>query len=812
MTEKSNQSLTKRGFNLPHVFDGNIIILLIVYALVLGYEMWALIEYKSFINLTNYYEETCNLSQITFTAGLIISLVQFRFLQVKTKCITILSLGESRKSLFRKKFWFPLLAMVLMTIGFYIVLLCTDKKLKNSFSILSDEYFANILIALLTLIVGYTVGAFARIVSGKTSESIFFGISISALPFAFFNLIDGIFALSLRGYYTSASEWESLSGYITPVGQTLPTIFSLFDPLYTLNTYVYGFENENLSTGLWFETPAFYIIKNLIWICIFVGLIFAIEKYFIKKFKAESCNKSGKNKIVRIICSLSPSLLATALMLLAFYQATCADVDNLQMVLMLILTLIAAFIGTLVVTMVLYRKTEQLKYSFLGVGITSIFCCIIAVISVTGCFGYSTYIPETDKIKSVRINDSLGLIASYSWGYLDTNSEDLYVDILFETDEEIQLAKDIHKFIANDRDYETTDQFTIIYELENGNFINRTYPYLSKASCEKISSLWETATIKDFYRTIFNQNPEINSESTLKEWFEWTNGAYSSNGSVAGEYLDYIEYKASYYDATDFDTIAKADSLVVFSKDSIPAYITDEQVSESTMAKLKKALYEDYMNMSAQQFYKPEKQFGVISLACSAELIEYKMQWWYEEDEKTKPTSESVLEEYGYLLYKFPVTSDMKNTIKVLKDADLYKHFFEKKKVEEAHLIDSQNLLSWFAGNNIEFMLMPKEKNGNYLSAMTYSWEDYNNVTYLVDGCGYTEYFDEDEWDSYPYSGYDTENENKPIPESDIQKIIPEEAEKLREKAFMTYNAGNDCKFLVMKYTDGTANMLVIPN
>lgn len=379
MTEKSNQSLGKRGFNLPHVFDRSVIILLIVYAIVLAYEMWALIEYKSFINFTNYYEDTCNLSQITFTAGLIISLVQFRFLQVKTRCITILSFGESRKSLFRKKFWFPLLAMVLMTIGFYIVLLCTDKRLKNNFSILTDEYFANILIALLPLIVGYTVGAFARIVSGKTSESIFFGISISALPFAFFNLIDGIFALSLRGYYTSASEWESLSGYITPVGQTLPTMFSLFDPLYTLNTYVYGFENENLSTGLWFETPAFYIIKNLIWIGVFVGLVFVVEKYFIERFKAENCDKSGKNKIVRIICSLSPSLLATALMLLALYQATCADIDNLQMILMLVLTLIVALIGTLIVTMVLYRKTEQLKYSFLGVGITSVFllyyCC-----------------------------------------------------------------------------------------------------------------------------------------------------------------------------------------------------------------------------------------------------------------------------------------------------------------------------------------------------------------------------------------------------------------------------------------------------
>ena len=133
MTEKSNQSLGKRGFNLSHVFDKNVIILLVVYAIILIYEMYSLIEYQSFVIFTNYYEDTYNLSQITFVAGLIVSLAQFRFLQVKTKCITMLSFGESRKSLFRKKFWFPLGALILITIGFYIILLCTNEHLRKNF-------------------------------------------------------------------------------------------------------------------------------------------------------------------------------------------------------------------------------------------------------------------------------------------------------------------------------------------------------------------------------------------------------------------------------------------------------------------------------------------------------------------------------------------------------------------------------------------------------------------------------------------------------------------------------------------------------
>lgn len=821
MTEKSNQSLGKRGFNLPHVFDRSVIILLVVYAIVLIYEIYSLIEYECFVNLTNYYEDTFNLSQITFLAGIIVSFVQFRFLQVKNKCITILSFGETRKSLFRKKFWFPLLTMVLITISFYIILLCTDDQLKKQFSILADEYFANLLIALLPLVVGYTVGAFARIISGKTSEAIFFGVSLSVLPFSFFNLVDGIFSLCLNGYYTAASEWLGLSGYIIPEGQTMPVIFSLFDPLYSLNTYVYGFENVNRSSGLWFETPMLYIIKNIVWICIFVGFVFTIENYFIKKFKAENCDKLGKSKIVRVICALSLSLLVTALLVLVFYQTTYNDVGNPEMVIMLMLSLVVALVGTLIVTMVIYRCREQLKYSFWGIGITSALGCVIAVVSVTGCFGYSTYMPETDKIKSVMINDSVGLVSSYSSGYFEIDSECLNMEISFKTDEEIELVKDIHKFVADNKKYETTEQFTVVYELENGNLVYRTYPYLSKDSCEKISTLWETETIRNFYKTILNQNSEINSNSKAIEWFNWINKfSFNNNKRIAEEYKDYNGYGESkgciyYYDyyhdsATSYDSIAKADSLVIFSRDSICTYITNEKISVETMAKLKNALYEDYLNMSAQQFYKPQKQIGVISLASCSALLDFEMQFWYEEDDEEKPTAESVLQKNGAFLYKFSVTSDMVNTIKVLKDADLYKHFFAEKEIEKAHLIDSQNLLSWFAIDGTELALAPKNKN-HYLSALNYYWSDMNIEDYFIYGCKYIDglSYDQTGYCGTPY--YNNQYYGHSISESDIENISPQEAKKLREKAFMTYNAGNECKFLVMKYTDGTANMLVLP-
>lgn len=808
MTEKSNQSLGKKEFNLPHVFDRSVIILLVIYAVVLLYLLFVKASSGYFLPYY-YYEEYNNLSQITFIAGALISFFQFQFLQVKNKCITILSFGESRKSIFRKKFWFPLVFLLLITIGFYIILLCIDKKLRDGFSVRSDEYFANLFIALLPLVVGYTVFAFARIVSGKTSETVFFGLSICALPFALFNLIDAVFSLSLRGYYSVASDSYVLSNYVAPEsGQPLPMILSLFDPLYTMNNKVSGFGSKDLSDGIWFETPAFYIIKNLIWICFFVALVFVIEKYFVEKYKVENCNKLGKSKAVRIICSLGPSLLATAILVLVLYQLPRSDVNNLQMLIMLILALVVGLIGTLVLTMVIYRRIKQLKYSLFGVGITSILSFLVAVIAVTGCFGYSTYTPDTDEIKSVMINDDIGLTPFYSFDYFYSNHEALDVGVSFKTSKEIELVKDVHKIVANDKACETTEQFTVIYELKNGNLIYRTYPYFSKSSCEKISTLWETETVRGFYKTILNQNPEINSTGTRKDWFEWMNGfIYNNNDRIAEDYDEYIEY---YYDATSFDSIAKADSLVVFSKDNNPTYITDNQVSKEVMEKLKKALYEDYLSINAQQFYKPEKQLGVISLASCSELLEYKMQWWDEEDEE-KPTSESVLEENGYYLYKLSITSDMVKTIKVLKAADLYKHFSEEKQIEKAHLVDSQKILSWYIEDGEGLLFSSKDEENNILSAITCYWDSSVFDDYLIYGCCYRNGLSYEETGYCGTDYYNNEHLYNPISKSDIEIITPEEAEKLRDKAFMTYNAGNKCKFLVMKYTDGTANMLVIP-
>ncbi len=815
MTEKSNQSLTKRGFNLPHVFSWQIVVLLVVYVLVLFYQFINTDGEGYFSYSIDYPRGFNNLSKITFFAGFLVSFLQFKFLQIKTKCITILSFGETRRSLFRKKFWIPLLCLVLLTVCYYFVQLCVLKKLQKNFSVLADEYFANILIALLPLIVGYTAGAFARIVSGKTSEAVIFGGAICCLPNSVFSFIDSVFALSLKGYYVMPSDF-GYSNYVNTYDHVITNVLSIFDPLYTLNPSISGFGNNDFSASAWFETPLFYILKNLVWIVLIIFIIFLIEKHFVENFKVENCNKSGKNNFVRVVISVGLATMISSTISWIIYEHFGAEVQSFVMLPLLIAVLVVALAVTVIVTLLIYRHKNAICFSLVGSAITVAFSLVVYLVSATGCFGYSTYMPETSEIKSVMINDPVGILCTYSPEYVSTANEGVYANMCFKNQDEIEKVKAIHNFIALDKNYDTTENFSIVYELKNGDFVCRNYSYLSEDACEKIASLFETDTVHGFYKTIFNQDSVINSSSSSHDWIYW-DSVFSINKNdeissyIYGSDTNYIAIENYWNEDTSYKSVADADSLVIYSKDNKHTYITEEQISREIMEELKKALYEDYTSLSWRQIFKPEKQIGVISLASCEALKESETNWFKDGDYVS--SSEQVLKENVGWLYQFSITSDMEKTIEVLKKAGLYKYFYEELEVSEAHLIDSSEFISWvYSYSNIEGN-KAKDRNGEYLSSLAYAWNagGFSDV-YLDRGCDYIDLSLENYNDLLFEDWYEQGANYKPVLESDIEKITPEEAEKLREKAFMTYNAGNDCKFLVMKYTDGTANMLVLPN
>lgn len=814
MTEKSNQSLTKRGFNLPHVFSGTLIVLLLVFVVLL-FCNWLEIHYSmldsySWFLFGNHGYDTT----IILISGFVVALSQFRFLHKKSKCIAMFSLGESRKRLFDKKVWFPLFSMVVITLLYYSAILASNIEIGRFNSMLIDEFFANVFCSLMLLIFGYTVGILSCVFTGKFSEAVVFGVSASALPVSVFLFIDAVMCTFLRGYGPS----NLFSNYTYNNGKPLTTILSVFDPLYVLNTGGKSiYDNVEMSDYEWMYTPAYHIIKSFVFIVLCIVVIILLKNYFSKKYKVENCDKQAKNKIVAVICSTTLSLLICDCATLCFDniidQNTVFYVKTLTlMVCFFILLVIISAVVAVIINLSLYRTKKMIPFAFGSVGVIAVFNALLLVIVFTGGFGFVEYTPDTDKIKSVMINDDIGILPHVSSDYLEDVELDGIISISFKNEEDIEKIKEIHKFIAQDKNADTTDTFTIAYELENGEFIYRSYPFLSNEATEKISTLFETETIRDFYKTILNQSYEMNSKNSDKEWFGWEKETKFNNN------WDYVANLSEYYpvydehdyevDCNTLESVACADSLVIISKDDIETHITNQQVSEETIERLKKALYKDLVNMSAEEYFNPEKQIGVISLATHSKLRDCFIEYF---ESGHEPTQEQLLQQYGDFLYKFSITSDMVNTIKVLKDADLYKYLEEKKEIQYAHLLDSQKLIIWQNQERDGTLRKTAEKQ-NLFSATTFSWQGDRLEDYLEFGCCYVNGL------SYEEAGFCASDYNyddvffDPIPESDIEIITPEEAENLREKAFMTYNAGNDCKFLVMKYTDGTANMLVIPN
>ncbi len=800
MTKKSKLSSGKREFSVPYILKDSLIVLLVVYAAIL-FGNWlsvhfSIVDSYNWFMFSNYGNEAI----IALISGFVVSLSQFKFLHKKSKCVALFSLGKARSRLFYEKAWRPLFLMLLITGVYYVAVLVSNIVLGFFSSSLIDEFLSTALCTIMLLAFGYTVGVFSSVFTGKMSEAVVFGIAVSTLPFILFNLVDALFRFFLKGYFALLGGELNYSYYIANKGGILHSVLSAFDPLFSMMPEAQFYFTTESSDEAWMFTPLYNIIKSVVWIIACVVAITLLQKYFSGKYKPEFCDKQGRHKTVSVLCSMTIPMFSVAFLLCAwcFISSLGGIIRGIDKVIFIAIALLCSVVTSFVLNLVLYREKSQIKYSFCGFGIVAIVTAVICIIANTGGLCYTTYIPDSNKIKSVMISDEVGLLPDISDEYFDAEREHAPIELCFTDKDDIELVKKVHKFIAEDDTSGTTTNFNIIYQLENGTHICRTYRNISNRGCEEIEKLWETATVKEFYKTIFNQKKELNSKSESKEWSEWEHEFVYNNDYNVQEYTYNVDAGVYYSldDKVTYRLTAIADGVVLYSKDDV---VTRRVFSQDFMQELRTAMYKDYCSMTWEQFFKPEKQIGVIGFVNRA---------YYKEENNNFDFLEEDSDWLGvfYSFFrKFPITTDMYNTISVLKKADVYKCFEATKEIEQAHLIDSQKLLEWMSLDDTYMNDVPDvfNKGDLLLSARRYFWGDFASDIYLTYGCKYSEnleYLD----DPMAYSDF------TPIPESDIEIITPERANKLREDAFMTYNAGNDCKFLVMKYTDGTAGMLVI--
>ena len=830
--KQSNQYSNKLTYGKPlrHIFSVSFIVALAIFTIAMlastfGEEInWGLIADlkgdKSHFSMSYYNLEP----YIALFGGFIGAFLQFRYLHSKKHAYTILSFPVKRNKMFLRDAFIPLGTMIFITLIIKIgVLLVNISHIGYSFE-LYKLFTANTLLTVLPLVFSYTVTVWGMLFTGRTVEGVAASISGILLPSAVFSFIDGIFSIFLHGY--SASGFNSYYSYFsdefftagyTAAYNEITRLFTTLDPMGNFLMY----SGVYCQSGVRDTVPILgQVIKCSIWIGIFTATLILMGKYFEKRYKPEFCGVRGKSRI--------PVILSSFVLPLNCIQIFLSYEENQPIspqIIEIFMVVIAGIVMAIILNIIICRGVKKILCGVISSGAIVITTLLVILIGSTGCFGYSSYVPETQEIEKAKILlpfEEVLPVNGYNSFYATTPYEAETPSIKFTSEKDINILRNIHLTAVNTREKQTSNSVTIIYTLKNGKEIPRCYNYISTEVVDEVLNLHNTDRLKEFYKIVLNQHEAYNPVSTTaSDWRSYTLDFFGTNDLPEDVYSYYRDWYPEFYYTYDLNAMCSAKNLTVISKDSTQATFPFNNFESGQIDALKKAIYEDLCALSPEQLFTPKKQLGVIILSPTVYSNENDEYYLYSSNTNQ---------------LRISITSDMKKSLLILTEMGLNDYFINNKEIAEAHTVNIKDAVKWYTLRSSSYIYSVHELQNPDLYIFTFhstffAWDNYNNEDYW----DYAKYLSNTQADNTDGADNSWINTNTPIQDmitvesydkdtynsdyySDIIKapektdLTPKEAEKLQEDAFMTYNIGDNGRFLAIKYTDGSTNLLVIPS
>lgn len=680
--------------------------------------------------------ETPSCLLLTLIGGMALGISQFEFLHRKKYNSTLLSFGISRKRLFANRVIIPLIAMVIaLTIPNLVALKLNLNTYGLSTELLS--YFALEYLRLLqVLIIGFVCSVAACFFAGRTVEAVAGSISLVAFPISLAYVIGEIFEKFLYGFTT----------YYNVDGRS---VLTALDPTYITSLVFNTIPGTHSLNTPFTRIDIVDIIASIIWLVLCLLALAFLSRFYSKSYKPENSGLKGINKGLVFLSSFTIPLLITTIIIEAVDNYFYPAISDIYQKIATILAVIIGFICCIICNLIINFTYKKLKISVASGICLILVVALCVIIGATGVFGTYNKVPSAEEIEKVEItspfNEFLPAVHDYE-GFTEQIRYTSGTSLIATGKEDIELILDLHQLVAEKKDDVTASDFKITYTKKDGTTFSRNYRYLGEDITQEIIKLWDTKAAKDVYKEALFPKADINSDGAfiLDEVY-----LTSTNAFVA----DYKEDRAV---------------LNITSKYGATTSVLKD-ITEDDYTKIKKAIYKDVCTLTSDEWFAPEEtQIGKISFA-------YSSYFGYSAE------GPETLDIY--------VTPNMKNTIKVLKELNLYKHFECKKKIEQVYVGDIKEYVSW-------------ENRGISLSrnsedASVHQPYFTQNRRTMNQGIVY----------SYGYLNTDEFIEKPPIKEI-TNKL---EIKSLIDKSYMAYNIINNGKIVFVKFTDNTYSTFVIP-
>ncbi len=704
--KKSNLSSKNKNFDLASFMNGNgrIYLMLIVSAFtifltVAGFNAITDLEYNyGFYPVKEYGYSFSNCFTLEYIFITVVSVVlgatSFQFLTNKQQGITMLSLPLKRSKLFDKSVVLPVCGLALIVIAVKVYIISCNVKIFGVNNDLILQGVTDILICLKYVLLGFTAFCVSSIACGKKLEVAFGGVSLIGIMPVIYKVVDSLLDIYLFGY-------DSILYSITK-------IYSEF--LFILNPA------RELSLLFFFdETPSYTIDKlivNVIWVVVLILVLVFAKQYFIKNYKAEKIEIKSTNKpMLAIIGAFIGLSIAQIVLSIIMDESIYNDFEvtsGLYVALLCVLTVVFAFL-----TICLVETSFRLNKNKLIAVLSPVSVIVLTLIyAFSGGLGYEKRIPDTKDIETIEISTSFnGSGVFNTLGSYDVYSrfEDCYT---FTTKNDFEVIKDIQKTTIENRDMDTGESISITYVLKDGRMITRNYNALSNEATVKLLALWKTdSTKKDVEDYLLNNKPTNTNPSQTDSYYFEDENSFT---------WDYYEEPHSVFNLSE-------NKVYIASKQNTGTNITDK-LTEAKFTRIKEAIYKDYCELTAEEWFKPTKTYGAIAFTYNNKYYADMYGDYYEEDEvlyESDTVEITIGEEVpqinqnttgGYNFWggfvgeyeqvTIPVTAEMKNTVAVLKELNLYQYLTDnKEKIERVFIADAKEYFDWKTNLSEEYEL-----------------------------------------------------------------------------------------------------------
>lgn len=544
--------------------------------------------------------------------GILFGIVMFAFLDIKRIMNIYYSVGLKRSALFGSVYTAGAVLLIIPAAVPLIINVILNSVMLGSSPVLWTTTLYVILIIYAFTMFGYTLAALCAGGTGTITEAVLGSVTLASVPFIFGKALALLSRRFLKGsaYGLPFSKEFFTDGLNRRVSGSAPV--TLIPEKYSvLNTFVNIIENDYLCPNItpndngiiapvWFAPGAIF---SIISVTVLTVLLAVCAFRLFKNRKAEFCGMPGANKGLNIASSL----------ILGFYVfcITVTSVPFESAITAVILSFIVFILFCILLNVLTehsFRKgLEHRKYILIPT--TAI--CGALVIFATGAFGYSSYIPKADEVKSARItaaatdcissnpDDTLRMIsgqqgARISKTFSRQTTYNITSNCTYLDESEIQGVISLHeRFIKSDgykRSYPlyqpiSSRDIAVSYTLKNGKTITRYFRNLDDKTLDDAVLL----RFNTNYKNVFNEDLEFT--------FNEDNVALYVQSRLLnyGERLDLSEeQKTKLFNAVKKDVNERTPEEMIFPKQQPLCYLGKRFIYDGYEAK------ETYFGAAAQ--------------------------------------------------------------------------------------------------------------------------------------------------------------------------------------------------------------------